>query len=63
MLVEISGVDSRMIGSCHFDPASGRFADYKVIGETKYHMDGEKDGQRMGLDVTGKSEFSFIEKK
>lgn len=62
MLVEISGIDSKFTGSSHFDPEAGHFIDLKLTGSTKYHIDSQQDDQTMGLDVTAKSAFSFVEK-
>jgi len=61
MLVEISKVDGRGYGSCLFDPASGKFVEGTIKFDLKYRIDGEHNGQRSGLDVTGKTNFSFAE--
>jgi hypothetical protein len=63
MLVEISGIDSKFTGSCHFDAEAGHFVDLKLTGTTKYHIDSQQEDQTMGLDVSAKSEFSLTEKK
>jgi len=59
LLVEFSQVDGGGTGSCLFDPATGRFAEGALETATKYRIDGERDGQTTGLDVVGKTRFTF----
>ncbi|HYG75790.1 MAG TPA: hypothetical protein VEK08_12365 [Planctomycetota bacterium] len=59
MLVEITRVDGRGAGTCLFDPDSGRFVEGSITFNLRYRIDGEKDGQKSGLDVNGKTRFSF----
>jgi len=59
MLVEITRVDGRGAGSCLFDPETGRFVEGSITFAMKYRIDGEKDGQKSGLDVNGKTRFTF----
>jgi hypothetical protein len=61
MLVEISRVDGRGNGSCLFDTASGKFVEGTIKFDLRYRIDGEHNGQKSGLDVTGKTNFSFAE--
>jgi len=62
LLVEISRVDGGGAGSCLFDPATGHFVEGAINTNVKYRIDGERDGQTTGLDVTGKTRFTFTEK-
>lgn len=59
LLVEITQVDGRSTGSCLFDPATGRFVEGAIDTTTKYRIDGEREGQTTGLDVSAKNRFSF----
>lgn|GEM_PF-2041004 len=59
MLVEISRVDGRGSGTCLFDPAQGKFIEGNVTTSVSYRIDGEFEGQTTGLEVTGKTRFSF----
>jgi hypothetical protein len=63
MLVEITKVDGRTAGTCLFDPATGRFVEGSIEVTQKYRIDGERDGQAAGLDVSGKTTFAFALKK
>jgi hypothetical protein len=63
MLAEISHVNDMITGTCLFDPATGRFVEGSISNDVKYHIDGEQDQQRTGLDVAGKSTISFALKE
>ena len=62
LLVEITRVDGRGTGTCLFDPATGHFVNGSIDVNVKYRIDGELDGQTTGLDVSGKTHFTFQEK-
>lgn len=62
MLVEITKVQGNGTGSCLFDPATGRFSEGTINFEMKYRIDGEKNGEKSGLDVKGKTRFTFVGK-
>ena len=63
LLVEFSEINGHGIGTCHFDPAQGRFVDGDMATETKYRLDGELNGETTGLDVSSKTSFAFTLKK
>jgi hypothetical protein len=63
MLVEITKVNGSGGGTCLFDPASGHFVEGTLSYTMKYRIDGEKEGQKSGLDVSAKTQFTFTEKK
>lgn len=63
MLVEITKVDGRTVGTCLFDPATGRYVEGNIEVTQKYRIDGERDGQAAGLDVSGKTTFAFALKQ
>jgi len=63
LLVEITRVDGRSTGTCLFDPATGRFEEGAIDVSVKYRIDGERDGQTTGLDVEGKTTFTFAIKR
>jgi hypothetical protein len=62
LLVEITRVDGRSAGTCLFDPQSGQYVEGAINVSVAYRIDGEKDGQATGLDVSGKTVFSFAKK-
>jgi hypothetical protein len=62
MLVEITKVFGAGSGRCLFEPASGRFIDGLIDFSMKYRIDGEKAGDKSGLDVSGKTKFTFTAK-
>jgi len=59
LLVEITRIDGKGAGTCLFDPETGRYVEGTLMFAMKYRIDGEKDGQSSGLDVSGKTRFSF----
>lgn len=59
LLAEISHIDGRSAGTCLFDPATGHYIEGTMLQTVKYHMDGEREGQTTGLDVSGKTNFTF----
>lgn len=59
LLVEFTQVDGGGTGTCLFDPAKGCFVEGALETTTKYRLDGEREGQTTGLDVTGKTRFTF----
>ncbi|HLX60039.1 MAG TPA: hypothetical protein VKX17_02035 [Planctomycetota bacterium] len=61
LLVEITRVEGKGAGRCYFDPALSRVVDGELSVNSKYRIDGKKDGQSTGLDVVGKTVFSFKE--
>lgn len=63
LLVEITRVDGTSTGTCLFDPAAGQFVEGAINISMKYRIDGEKDGQTTGLDVTGQTRFTFTLQK
>jgi hypothetical protein len=63
MLAEISHVNETITGTCLFDPVAGCFVEGSINNDVKYHIDGELDGQRTGLDVDGKSAITFNKKE
>ena len=63
MLAEISHVTDTVTGTALFDPATGYFVEGTINNDVKYHIDGEIEGQRQGMDVTGKSAISFTRKE
>jgi hypothetical protein len=62
MLVEITKVFGSGDGSCLFDPATGRFLEGVINFTMKYRIDGEQNGEKSGLDVSGKTKFTFTAK-
>ena len=62
MLVEITKVFGQGTGSCLFDAATGRFVEGTIDFTMKYRIDGEKNGDKSGLDVNGKTHFMFYSK-
>jgi len=58
-LVEFTQFDRRGAGTCLLDPATGRFVEGAFEIASKYHLDGEREGQTMGLDVAGKTRYTF----
>ncbi|HYF51506.1 MAG TPA: hypothetical protein VEJ63_18980 [Planctomycetota bacterium] len=62
LLVEISKVEGLSAGTCLFDPNDGQFTEGTINVTMNYRIDGEKDGQATGLDVTGKTLFTFTRK-
>lgn len=59
LLVEVTRVQGASAGTCYFDPATGQYAEGRFDVLSKYRIDGKKDGQSTGLDVSGKMSFSF----
>ncbi len=59
LLVEITRVQGQSLGTCLFDPSKGQFVEGKIEATSKYRIDGKKDGETTGLDVTGKTVFAF----
>ena len=59
MLVEITKVFGTGTGSCLFDTTTGRFMEGTIDFTMKYRIDGEKNGDKSGLDVNGKTHFMF----
>jgi hypothetical protein len=62
MLVEITKVFGKGSGTCLFDAESGRFIEGTIDFTMKYRIDGDKNGDKSGLDVSGKTHFSFVYK-
>ena len=60
MLAKIINVDCHGTGTCLFDPATGHYVDGSVTYSSRYRIEGESNGQSAGLDVTGKSKFTFM---
>ena len=63
MLAEISHVNDTVTGTALFDPATGYFVEGTITNDEKYHIDGELDGQKQGMDKSGKSTVSFVKKE
>ena len=59
LLAEISHITNMTTGTCLFDPASGHFVEGNISTDVKYHIDGERDGQRAGFDMEGKTTIAF----
>ncbi|MGD0089781.1 MAG: hypothetical protein ABSE73_07660 [Planctomycetota bacterium] len=59
LLVEFTQYDRRGAGTFLLDPATGRFVEGALETTSKYHIDGEREGQTVGLDVAGKTRFTF----
>ena len=59
LLVEITHVQGVGVGTCLFDPSTGQYLDGLIEATSHYRIDGKKDGQSTGLDVVGKSKFTF----
>ncbi|MFH0938727.1 MAG: hypothetical protein V1899_05540 [Planctomycetota bacterium] len=62
LLVEITKVNGRSIGVSLFDPDTGQFVEGEITVSIKYRIDGERDGQATGLEVSGKTIFKFMRK-
>jgi hypothetical protein len=62
LLVEITKVNGCSTGTCLFDPATGQFVEGAIDVVIQYRIDGERDGQATGLDVSGKTAFKFTRK-
>jgi hypothetical protein len=58
-LAEISQLEGRGSGTCLFDPAAGRFVAGTLTSMLKYRLDGERGGQTTGMDVNGRTDFTF----
>jgi hypothetical protein len=59
LLVEITRVQGSGTGVCWFDPESGELAEGSIESTSVYRLDGTKDGQSMGLDVSAKTGYGF----
>jgi len=62
LLVEITKVNGLSAGTCLFDPQEGQFVEGTINVTVAYRIDGEKDGQATGLEVSGKTLFTFTRK-
>lgn len=59
LLVEITKTDGTGTGWCLFDPAKGQFVEGDLTMVMKYHLQGERAGQAVGLDVNGRTRYTF----
>lgn len=59
LLVEIAKTDGTGTGWCLFDPAKGQFVEGDMTMVMKYHIQGERAGQAVGLDVNGRTRYMF----
>lgn len=59
LTVTLSGIDGHGAGVYLFDPETGRFLTGTMTFQLKYHLEGEREGERTALDVNGRSRFNF----
>jgi hypothetical protein len=57
--VDLTELESLGTGLCTFDPAAGCFIDGSMSYQSKYKIEGAKDGETTRLDVKTKTEFTF----
>lgn len=62
LLVEITKKEGGGAGWCHFDPKTGLFVDGELAMVMKYHLQGERGGEAVGLDITGNTRYVFSRK-
>jgi hypothetical protein len=63
LLVEITKKEGSGAGWCLFDPIVGQFVDGELGMVMKYHIQGERGGEAVGLDVSGKTRYVFTRAK
>lgn len=59
LTVTLTGVDGHGAGVYLFDPKVGRFVSGTMTFQLKYHLEGEREGEKTALDVNGRSRFNF----
>ena len=59
LLVEITRVQGASAATCLFDPTTGQYTEGRFDVLSKYRIDGKREGQSTGLNVTGKMSFAF----
>jgi hypothetical protein len=59
LLVEITRVQGAGAGVYWFDPETGELVEGSIDSTSVYRLDGTKDGQSMGLDVSAKTGYAF----
>lgn len=57
--VDLTELESLGTGFCTFDPEIGCFVDGRMSYQSKYKIEGAKDGETTRLDVKNKTDFTF----
>jgi hypothetical protein len=57
--VTLTGVEGNGAGVYLFDPETGRFITGNMAFQIRYHLEGEREGEKTALDVNGQSRFNF----
>ena len=62
LLVKVTHVDGHSTGTCWFDPATGHFVEGTLDVSVRYRMDGEQQGQTVGMETAITNHITFSAK-